>query len=282
MTDTARLLAAVTGASRGIGRATAISLSRQGYRVFALARSAADLENLAREAAGEGHDIVPVVLDVASEGSRDQAVTVIMEATAGYGLDVVVNNAGYGQFGPLEEVSAEKLRRQLEVNVVSVLAFTQPFLPGMRQRRQGSIVNVSSAAGRIATPFMGAYSASKFALEALSDSLRLELAPFGVHVILIEPGPIPTQFNDASERETDPASPYAPFQLRWHAFRNGSDIFGRSAEDVGMLIVRAVQAPRPRARYTITLSAKMGTVMRRILPDIVLDWIFRRAMGSGS
>jgi short-subunit dehydrogenase len=274
-------VAAVTGASRGIGRATALELARLGHRVFALARSEADLYALADDACRIGLWIEPFPLDIADDESRERAVAHIFEATGGRGVDVLVNNAGYGQLGPVEEVSVEKLRLQMEINVIGLHAFTLPFLPAMRERRRGWIVNVSSAAGRVATPFMGAYSASKFALEALSDSMRVELAPFGVHVILIEPGPIRTRFGQTADemRDRDPFSPYATFLKRWNARRGKTNILERSADSVARRIGRAIQSRRPRPRYTITLSAKLGTVARRLVPDAVMDWFFRRAIG---
>lgn len=271
-----RPIAAVTGASRGIGRATALLLAREGYRVFALARSEDDLRALAAEA---GEMVEPVVMDIADDASRHSAVEAVMAATSGYGVDVLINNAGYGLLGPLEEVELEAFRRQLEVNVIGLLDFTQPFLPGMRTRRQGWIVNISSAAGRVATPFMGPYNASKFALEGLSDALRRELAPFGVRVVLIEPGPIETHFNRDSVQADLPDSPYAPLRRRFRAARRSSDIWRRSEDAVARLILKALRAKHPRARYTITVSAKMGTFAHRLVPDLVLDWFLGRALG---
>jgi short-subunit dehydrogenase len=274
-------IAAVTGASRGIGRAAVEELAQRGYRVFALARSEDDLNRLAAEMSSAGMDVNPVVLDIADDASRAAAVGAIMRATGGYGVDVLVNNAGFGQFGPLEEIPVEALRRQFDVNVCGLFAFTQPFLPGMRQRRCGWIVNVSSAAGRIATPFMGAYNGSKFALEGMSDALRLELAPFGVHVVLIEPGPIRTAFDQAARTSSqeDPSSPYAPFVANWRRARGTSDLFERSPESVARIIGRAVQLNHPRPRYTITPQAKFAGLARRFAPDVVVDWALRRAMG---
>ena len=275
-------LSAVTGASRGIGRATALELARGGDRVFALGRSESDLRELTAEAGRSGLDVVPLVMDVADEASRRDACSSIMEATTGHGVDLLVNNAGYGQMGPLEEVSPEQLRRQFEVNVVGALAFTQPFLPGMRQRHRGAIVNVSSVAGRVAAPFGGAYAASKFALEAISDALRLELSPFGVHVILIEPGPIRTGFRDAARAVTpqDPASPYADLVRRFEQGRKGWYLFEHSPQSVARTICRAARSKHPRARYTVTLPAKVTAVARRLVPDRVTDWALGRAMGS--
>jgi NAD(P)-dependent dehydrogenase (short-subunit alcohol dehydrogenase family) len=274
-------VAAVTGASRGIGRATALELARHGHRVFALARTVADLEQLTAEASNRGQRIETVVFDVADQASREAAVRTILQATDGYGLDILVNNAGYAQFGPMEEISPEKLRRQLEVNVVGLVAFTQPWLPLMRGRRAGYIVNVSSAAGRIATPFMGAYNASKFALEGLSDSWRLELAPFGIHVVLVAPGPVRTEFGAVAAELTEEAasSPYAKYTRRWRGARKGTDLFDRSPEAVARVIGRAVRRSHPRPRYTVTLLAKAGAVARRVLPDTVMDFVFKLAMG---
>jgi short-subunit dehydrogenase len=272
-----QLVAAVTGASRGIGRSTALLLAREGYRVFALARSEGDLQTLAAESGGV---IETLTLDIADDESRRRAIRAIMSATGDYGLDVLVNNAGYGLLGPLEEVTADDLRRQLEVNVVGLHDFTRPFLPSMRQRRRGWIVNVSSAAGRVATPFMGAYHASKFALEGMSDSLRRELRPFGVRVILVEPGPIKTDFSHAAVRAGGPASPYAAHTRRWNGARRSSDVWGRSPDVVARVILKSLRSAHPKARYTVTVSARMGTVAHRLVPDRLLDWIFARGIGK--
>lgn len=269
-------IVAVTGASRGIGRATALLFAQHGYRVFALARSESDLHALAAERDG----ITPIVMDIADEPSRQAAVAAIMRDTEGHGVDVLINNAGYGQIGPLEEVTPEALRRQLEVNVVSLLAFTQPFLPAMRERRRGTIVNLSSAAGRIATPFMGAYNASKFALEAMSDALRWELAPFGLRVILIEPGPITTDFGRVVDQfaAATPDSPYAHWFGRYVGTHGSVGIFSRSPEAVARLILRAISSRHPRPRYTITLPARLAGVAR-LLPTAVVDWGMENILG---
>lgn len=275
-------ISAVTGASRGIGRATAMELARDGDRVFALGRTEGDLRELAAEAGRSGLDLTPLVMDVADEASRRNVAASILSATGGHGLDLLVNNAGYGQMGPLEEVSPDQLRRQLEVNVVGLLAFTQPFLPGMRERRHGVIVNVSSVAGRVVAPFGGAYAASKFAVEAISDALRLELSSFGVHVILIEPGPIRTGFKDTARATTDrnPASPYADLVQRFERGRKDWYRFEHPPESVARTISMAARSKHPRARYTITLPAKVTAAARRLVPDWVTDWVLRRAMRS--
>lgn len=281
MTDAFRQpVAAVTGASRGVGRATAVNLARHGYRVFAMARSVDELKDLAREAAGAHLDVEPIELDVANPRSREEAVAAVLAATAGYGVDVLVNNAGYGQLGAMEDVSVDQLERQFAVNVFGLHALTRAFLPHMRDRRHGRIVNLSSAAGRISAPFMGAYSASKFAVEAMSDALRVELAPWNIAVILIEPGPIRTSFGEAASLAGDASSEYAPFRRRWEGSRGAENLWETSPEAVARRIAQAIAAERPRARYAITLSARAGAVARRLAPDRLLDWFFKHMIGA--
>lgn len=277
-------IAAVTGASRGIGRATALELARRGYRVYALARSESELQTLSGEARGTAADIVPLTIDMADAASRRDAVVAVMDATEGYGLDVLINNAGYGQMGPMEEVSADQLRRQLEVNVVGLLDFTQPFIPPMRERRSGTIVNVSSVAGRLVAPFSGAYAASKSALEAISDALRLELTPFGVRVILVEPGPIRTSFSETARAMTPAGSdsPYADLVQRFEQGRKGWYIFEEGPESVARTIAKAVEKEHPRARYTVTIPARLTNLARRLAPDFVSDWALSRVMNANS
>jgi NAD(P)-dependent dehydrogenase (short-subunit alcohol dehydrogenase family) len=281
MTRQEQRIAAVTGGSRGIGRAIVWDLARHGYRVFALARTIEELRDVEHAAREGGLDVHAVQLDIADGDSRVQATAALFQVTDGYGVDVLVNNAGYGQFGPLEDIPIDKFRRQIEVNLIGLLAFTQPFLPNMRARRRGWIINVSSAAGRTATPFMGSYNASKFALEGMSDALRLELHPFNVHVVLIAPGPIRTQFGHVAEEITEvhPESPYWPFMQRWQQTRQKSDLVSRSPETVAGIVRLAAQSDHPRPRYTITVTAKLGAVARRLVPDTVTDWVLRRALG---
>lgn len=271
-------IAAVTGASRGIGRATAVELARAGYRVIVLARTLADLQSLADDGMRNGWEIMPIELDIADERSRSAAITAIMRETDGHGVDVVVNNAGYGLIGAMENISQDAIHRLFEVNVFGLLAFTQALLPAMRKRRRGTIVNMSSAAGRVSTPFMGAYSASKFALEAMSDAMRLELAPFGIHVVLIEPGPIPTHFGQSVERAGPEESAYERHFRRYTSVHDRVGVFNRSAESVARTVLRAVQSDRPRARYTITAAAKLAS-LERIAPTRARDWVMGLVMG---
>ncbi|MGH2448322.1 MAG: SDR family NAD(P)-dependent oxidoreductase [Chloroflexota bacterium] len=273
------LIAAVTGASRGIGRATALMLAERGYRVFALARTGSALDELAAEARAAGHDLRPIVMDIGDEAARQAGAKAVFAATDGYGVDVLVNNAGYGQMGAVEDVPGAALRAQFEVNVFGLIEFTKLLLPSMRERHHGYIVNLSSAAGRFTSPYMGVYSASKYALESLSDALRRELAPFGVHVVLIEPGPIRSHFGRVAGEQAagTSASPYHRLATAYGSASHTNDLFQRSSQTVARVILRAVQSPHPRARYRITFPARMAE-LARVLPDRLVDWGIRRVM----
>ena len=180
----------VTGATAGIGRHVALDLASRGHRVFATGRNAQALASLAAEATSRGLELSAVVLDVTSAQSIADAAAAVRAQTGGHGVDILVNNAGYGQGGPLLELSDATLRDQFDTNVFGLMAVTRAFVPEMLARGRGWILNVSSVGGRVTFPFFGAYHASKYALEALSDALRAELRGFGVHVAIIEPGPI--------------------------------------------------------------------------------------------
>jgi len=199
----------VTGASGSIGRATAVRLARSGHQVYAAARRREPLDALASQNSG----IQAVPLDVTDVGSIAAAAGRISADTAGRGPDVIINAAGIAVLGPAEAIPAEQVRRQFEVNLVGPLAVAGTFLPAMRSRGSGRIVNVSSILGRFALPGTGVYSASKFALEALSDAMRAELAPFGVSVVLVEPGVTDTPlYSDAVTRADDFAAGFGAYR----------------------------------------------------------------------
>jgi NAD(P)-dependent dehydrogenase (short-subunit alcohol dehydrogenase family) len=181
----------ITGATSGIGRDAALRLARAGHLVLAGGRRADALATLAREGGGR---LEPVVLDVTDPASVAAARELVDRRTGGRGLDVLVNNAGFALPGPLEALAEEDLRMLFDTNVFGLLAMTRAFLPGMRERGQGRVVNVGSIMGRVAMPLLGAYNASKHAVAALTDALRMELAPFGISVVLVEPGAIRTGF----------------------------------------------------------------------------------------
>lgn len=263
----------VTGASTGIGRETARRLATGGFEVFGTVRRAPDADSLRAEG------IAPVFMDVTDGGSIAAARMTVLAALGERSLVGLVNNAGVPAAGPLEFLPLDQLRRVLEVNVVGVVAVTQAFLPDLR-RSQGRIVNVSSISGRIAMPFGGPYSASKFALEAISDSLRRELQASGVRVIVIEPGSVRTPiWEKIDERDLDRYrdTPYASLLplIRNQALAGVRR--GLPPQAVADAVLQALTANRPKARMVV-VRRKLRFRILRLLPDLVLDRLTERAM----
>ena len=266
----------ITGCSSGIGLATAREAARRGHRVFASVRSppsAAALETLPNTRV--------LRLDVAEPGAAPRAVGEVLAACGR--LDALVNNAGYAQYGAVEDVSAEKWRRQFEVNVFGALELVRAALPPMRDARHGTIVNVSSVAGRVAIPFAGPYCSAKHALEAMSDALRVETAPFGIRVVVVEPGPIESNFTPRARALVEEllrgSGPYSPFYAGAEEAMAGEFQRGvRPAETVARVIVRAIEAEKPRTRYRVGAMAKLFLPMRRLLPDRFFDRRFRKVL----
>jgi short-subunit dehydrogenase len=273
----------VTGATAGIGREAACALARRGHRVFATGRSRAALDELAREGRREGWDLETLALDVSDAASIAEAGRHVEEQTGGRGLDVLVNNAGYATVGPLAELSIDALRRQFETNVFGAVAVTQAFLPAMFQRRQGRIINVSSVSGRIPAPVLGAYHASKYALEALSDALRMELAAFGIHVVVVEPGTIRTGFAsrvvEEMNREKVPGSRYGSAYARAASIEGTFDRVASSVAPVTRALVRAVEASRPCTRYVAPRRFWVAIALVAALPTRLVDAAMRVAFG---
>jgi len=271
----------ITGATAGLGRYTTFLLARQGHRVIATGRNESALASLRDEASSA--TIETVLLDITSMSSIAKAYTEIERLTEGRGVDVLINNAGYPQAGPLSEIDDSDLRAQFDTNVFGLMAVTRAFLPAMRTRGLGRIINVSSVAGRITTPFLGAYHASKYAVEALSDALRLELAAFGIDVILIEPGAIRTEFSDRAmslaEKYRTSTSPYAVLFEDVERIRRFFNTGIVGAEVVSRTIMRAVEADRPHARYVVPASAHLVLLLFAILPTQFMDSLLRRLTG---
>ncbi len=264
--------ALVTGASSGIGEAIARQLLADGYRVYAGARRTERMADLG--AAGAKL----LALDVTDDASMQAAVATI-ETESG-GVDVLVNNAGYGSYGSLEEVPIEEGRRQFEVNVFGLARLTQLVLPGMRTRREGAIVNISSMGGKIYEPFGAWYHATKFAVEGMSDSLRLELAPFGIRVILIEPGGIRTEWSGISRDnllQHSGSGPYAKYAQAHARLLGSADTSSLVSppEVVARTVSSALKARRPRTRYASGGGARPILWMRRLLPDKAMDALLR-------
>jgi NAD(P)-dependent dehydrogenase (short-subunit alcohol dehydrogenase family) len=267
----------ITGASSGIGLALARRFGERGWRVFASMRRPEGPGGAALrdEAAARGWRLTTPALDVTSDASVGAAVAALLQETSGR-LDVLINNAGYYSLGALEETSPDELRAQLETNVVGVLRVTRAVLPAMRARRDGTIVTLGSISGLVAVPMVGAYHASKWALEGMIETLRLELLPFGVRVVLVEPGPHVSELHTnevlaADARRED--SPYAPLLA---AYRRQSDRMRRAAlPGLVDLIERAATAPRPRLRWLTGPTSLSAGRLRRFCPDFVYEWVMR-------
>jgi NAD(P)-dependent dehydrogenase (short-subunit alcohol dehydrogenase family) len=267
----------VTGCSSGIGRATAERLARRGWTVYASARQRESIKDLA----DAGCKLL--TLDVADEASRRAAIAEVEGAEGAVGA--LVNNAGFGLEGPVEEVPLDEWRRQFETNVFGMVHLIQLALPGMRRQRWGRIANVSSVGGRLTFPGGGPYHASKHAVEAMSDALRYEVKPFGVRVSIIEPGIIKTKFGDtvvATVTEHGGDGPYAEFSAGVAARTAGAyegpmAMLSSPPERVARVIERALRRRFPRPRYRVTAGARMILVTRAMTTDRGWDRVVRTA-----
>jgi NAD(P)-dependent dehydrogenase (short-subunit alcohol dehydrogenase family) len=270
----------VTGATSGIGKHAALHFARRGYATFASFRNREAIAGFHGEPGAD--QLKWVELDVTKPASIAAAAEEIDRATAGHGVDVLINNAGYGAAGALADLSDAQLRAQFETNVFGLMAVTRTFVPKMRERGWGRILNVSSVGGRVTFPLFGAYHATKYAVEAMSDALRYELVPFGVHVVLIEPGVIRSEFSrksaaDASARVA--GSPYAVIYQRAEAIRARTDAQAVGPECVSRAMERAVRARTPRARYVAPMRTYLVLWLARALPTRLWDAVLRRAIG---
>lgn len=263
----------ITGCSTGIGRATAQRLAAAGHVVYATARRPETLEPLTAAGARV------LALDVTDEASMAGAVAAV-EAEHG-SVDVLINNAGYGAYGPVEEVPLDEVRRQFETNLFGLGRMCQLVLPGMRRAGRGRIVNISSMGGRLTFPTGGWYHASKYAVEALSDALRVEVAPFGVTVVLVEPGLIRTEFGAVAADGLTGSGVEGPYsglravsqEVTAAGYRSRNAV---EPQGVAAVVQRAVEASRPRPRYVVTPAAKVLVHTRRLAGDRVWDALMRR------
>ncbi|WP_420174413.1 oxidoreductase [Luteococcus sp. OSA5] len=261
-------VAVVTGASSGIGKATAIELARAGFEVWAGARRTARMEDL-----GE-HGIRVLPLDVTDD---DSMVFFVQTVLAGAGrIDVLVNNAGKGGYGAVEDLPLEQGRAQFEVNLFGMARMVQLVVPTMREQRSGRIVNISSIGARIYEPFAAWYHASKFALEGFSDSLRLELRPFGIDVSIVEPGVVNSEWNAVARKDFLKVSKGGAYEksarrmARVLALADRRGI-GSDPSVVAETVVAACLATRPRTRYAVGAAARAAVAARRVLPDKAMD-----------
>jgi short-subunit dehydrogenase len=276
----------ITGATAGIGRHAALELVRQGHHVIATGRREAALATLADEAralaTGAGR-LDTLRLDVTDEAAVQAAVADVAALTDGHGVDVLVNNAGYGQMGPVETVTDAELRKQFDTNVFGLMNVTRAFLPQMRARGEGRVVNVGSIGGRVTFPLMGAYNATKYAVESISDALRNEVASFGVHVSIVEPGPIRTEFNDRA-METIPldrfdGSPYEKVVSGAEKLRARFEASSATPEVTTRAIVHAAFAKRPRVRYVVPFSSALALAFFEMLPTRLFDAMIQKLAG---
>jgi len=274
-----RKVALITGASSGIGQATACRLQSAGLTVYAAARRVDRLAELVPSG------VRTIALDVTEDDSATKAVNEILAAEGR--IDVLVNNAGYGSYGALEEVPMSEARAQIEVNLFGLAHLTQLVLPAMRAQGTGTVVNISSMGGRFATPLGAWYHASKYAVEGLSDAMRLELRHFGINVVLIEPGLIRTDWGAIAAERLRTTSGHGPYaEQATHvaeSLERGSQPdapMSSPASVIAEAVAKAVTARRPRTRYRVGYGARPLIFLSRILPDRVFDAVITRSSGA--
>jgi NAD(P)-dependent dehydrogenase (short-subunit alcohol dehydrogenase family) len=274
----------ITGASTGIGQACALELDRRKFRVFAGVRTEAAGDRLRENASPL---LTPVMIDVIDSASISAAAIKIKEQIGNYGLAGLVNNAGIGVSGPLELVPIEDLRRQLEVNVIGHVAVTQAFLPLLRIAK-GRIVNIGSINGALASPYLGPYAASKFAMEAITDALRIELRTWGIRVSIVEPGPIATPIWEKSFAAADQlastisSQAMALYESDLAILRKSIAKVANQAEPVDVVVravVHALTAANPKTRYFLNYRNRFLFRGFKVVPDVIRDWIICRVMG---
>ncbi len=268
-------IALVTGASSGIGEATALGLVRTGFTVYGAARRVDRMAGLV-SAGGQA-----LAMDVTDDAQMIGGVQHILDAHGR--IDVLVNNAGYGSYGAVEEVPIDEARRQFDVNLFGLARLTQLVLPSMRAAGSGTIVNVSSIGGKIYTPLGAWYHATKHAVEGFSDALRLELAPFGIHVVIVEPGAIRTEWDGIAVEnmmETSGDGPYAAFAAKTKRFMESGyeGTAGSPPSVVADAIAEAVASTKPRTRYVVGDQARLAVAARWLLPDRAFDAFLRSRM----
>ena len=270
-------VALVTGASSGIGEAAARDLRQRGFTVYAAARRLDRLTTLAQ------YGIHPLVMDVTNEDSVTTGVaSIIGESNT---IDVLVNNAGYGSYGAVEDVPLDEARNQFEVNLFGLARLTQVVLPHMRAQKSGRIINISSMGGKMYEPMGAWYHATKFAMESFSDCLRLELKPFGINVVIIEPGAIRTEWSSIAADHLQESSAHGAYADKAskvaRSFRSEAAAKQSSPpEVVARVVVKAATAHRPKTRYAVGFGAKPLILTRNLISDRAYDSLILRVGGA--
>lgn len=276
--------AIITGASAGIGEATARTLADAGATVVITARRHERLDVLKQEIKKAGGQALAIAGDINSADDRKRLVKETIDATGR--IDALINNAGYGQRGPVELVPLSAIRENFETNFFSVVDLTQQVVPIMRKQNSGRIINISSVAGKVVRPFASIYSATKFALEAISDGMRIELAPFGIQVVVIEPGFITTEFSGTAIKLAKPIieqeSPYTPF---FSDSAEGDKQLRKMAgtpDDIAKLVYMTLTVNKPKARYAAPRHAKLAIALKRWLPEKMYENLVKKSSGMKS
>ncbi len=273
-----RQIVLITGATRGIGREAALQVARRGHTVLATGRDVERLDSLQQEAGATDLAIETSRLDVSDAAACEAWTSGAIERHGR--IDALVNNAGYGLWGPWEHVSDDEVRTVFEANFIGPMRLSRLVIPGMREQGFGTIIHVGSMAGQASSPAGGAYAATKFAMNTMSRSMRLEVGRFGIRVVLLEPGIFKTDFvpsqlmAEAMDRET---TPYEP--LRREEPLPGGLIPWPGPDRVARRIRQVIEARHPRARYTVGYDAFLGAIAMRLLPDCVIDFAVRKATG---
>lgn len=261
-------VAIVTGSSSGIGFETSLMLAKNGFKTYATMRNLSKSEKIRTIGNDKNLSIEVGQLDVTSEHSVEEAISAIVEQEGR--IDVLVNNAGYGLMGPAEELTIDEIRDQFETNVFGVLRTTKKVLPVMRENRHGTIINLSSIVGKVGIPAMSGYVSSKFALEGLTESMRYELEPFGIKMVLIEPGVIKTNFLNSSvfsKNSLDPTSPYRTLLQKMGEDFGTKFENGASPTEVANVILQVAISPNPGIRYSVGSDAASLLDARRKMSD---------------
>lgn len=269
----------ITGASSGIGKATAIHLSRKGYAVIGTSRSKKRLRDFKSETSDIGLKIKGFIVDVRSDDSVDYLISELRSESIG--VDVLINNAGFGLWGPLELLTIDEIKSQFETNLFGVCRMINGLLGEMKRRRSGKIINISSGLGRLATPFNGAYASSKFALEGMSEALRSELMPLGVHVCLVEPGLFRTAFkqNQIIGSVIKSAEYDHNYYSSIETHRGRPNRYERFVSDpivVARVIHKIIKSKSPALRHPVGIDARLGMIAARAMPERLFQALLRK------